>query len=96
MSLEIPTDFVKLNANICKQTTNFFLQVKLRVLFGAIFFPEIMLESFGCGLYMSAAYTRVFTVYKYIVYIRIGTVTQYIICQSAVCICRTPILQLCA
>ena len=27
------------------------------------FFPEIMLESWGCGLYTSAAYTRVFTVW---------------------------------
>ena len=40
------TDFVKFIANICKQT-NFFTS---QVLFGV--FPEIMLESFGCGLYM--------------------------------------------
>ena len=31
-----------------------------RVLFG-VFFSKIILESFGCGLYMRAAYTRVFT-----------------------------------
>ena len=43
------TDFVKFIANISEQTTNFFTS---RVLFGVLF-PEIMLESFGCGLYTS-------------------------------------------
>ena len=33
------------------------------VLFGVIFFLKIVVESFGCGLYTSAAYTRVFTVF---------------------------------
>ena len=32
------------------------------LLFGVIFFSESMLESFGCGLYTSAAYTQVFMV----------------------------------
>ena len=31
--------------------------------FWSSFFSEIMLECWGCGLYTSAAYTRVFTVY---------------------------------
>ena len=31
--------------------------------FGFLFFSKIMLESWGCGLYTSAAYTQVFTVY---------------------------------
>ena len=45
-------------ANICEQTTNFFYKSSA---FWS-FFSEIVLESFGCGLYTSAAYTRVFTV----------------------------------
>ena len=54
-------DFVTFIVNVCEQTTNFFSLT--RVLFGLlIFFPEIMLESWGCGLYTSAAYTRVFMV----------------------------------
>ena len=32
------------------------------VLFGVPIFSKIMLGSWGCGLYTSAAYTRVFTV----------------------------------
>ena len=40
-------------------TTNFFY--KSSAFWNFVFF-EIMLESFGCGLYTSAAYTRVFTV----------------------------------
>ena len=43
------------------------------------FFPEIMLESFGCGLYTSATYTRVFTVYNYLLYHLI------IQCKSFIC-----------
>ena len=39
---------------------NLFLQVEC---FLELFFSEIMLESWGCGLYTSAAYTRVFTVF---------------------------------
>ena len=31
-----------------------------------VLFSEIMLECWGCGLYMSAAYTRVFTVFKFL------------------------------
>ena len=30
-----------------------------------LFFSEIMFESWGCGLYASAAYTRVFMVYPF-------------------------------
>ena len=39
-----------------------------RVLFGVLifFFLKIMLESWGCGLYTSAAYTRVFTVFLWL------------------------------
>ena len=37
------------------------LLLTCQVLFGVIF-SEIMLKSFVCGLYMSAAYTQVFTV----------------------------------
>ena len=48
-------------ANICEQTTNFFYKSSA-FWHGVIFFSEIMLESWGCGLYTSAAYTRVFTV----------------------------------
>ena len=33
--------------------------------FWSFFFSKIMLESWGCGLYMSAAYTRVFTVFQF-------------------------------
>ena len=43
------------------QTNELFLQVEC---FLELFFPEIMPESWGCGLYTSAAYTRVFTVYS--------------------------------
>ena len=53
------TDFVKFIANICEQTTNFFYKSSA---FWNYFFSEIILESFGCGLCTSAAYTRVFTV----------------------------------
>ena len=45
--------------NICEQKTNFFYKSSA---FWSNFFSEIMLESWGCGLYTSAAYTRVFTV----------------------------------
>ena len=48
-----------LTSAICKQTINFFLHECFLEFF---FFPEIMLECWGCGLYTSAAYTRVFTV----------------------------------
>ena len=44
---------------ICEQTINFFLHECFLEFF---FFPKFMLECWGCGLYTSAAYTRVFTV----------------------------------
>ena len=50
--------------SVNKQQT-FFKIVPFQVLF---FSPEIILESWGCGLYMSAAYTRVFTVVLMTVY----------------------------
>ena len=43
-----------------RTNTELFLQVEW--FFELFFFPEIMPESWGCGLYTSAAYTRVFTV----------------------------------
>ena len=58
MSLEIQISSSLLLTSANKRQTFF----TSRVLFGVIFFSEIMLESFGCGLYTSAAYTRVFTV----------------------------------
>ena len=48
MSLEIQPDFIKFIANICEQTTNFFYKCFLE-----LFFTEIMLQSFGCGVYTS-------------------------------------------
>ena len=45
------SDFIKFIANICKQTTNFF-------------YKSSAFWSWGCGLYTSAAHTRVFTVYN--------------------------------
>ena len=44
----------------CANKRSPFLQKRI---FGFFFFFKIMLESWGCGLYTSAAYTRVFTVY---------------------------------
>ena len=49
----------QISPSLCKQTMNFFLHECFLEFF---FFPEIMLECWGCGLYTSAAYTRVFTV----------------------------------
>ena len=34
--------------------------------FSDVFFPKIMPESWGCGFYISAAYTQVFTVYPFV------------------------------
>ena len=48
-----------LTSAICKPTINFFLHECFLEFF---FPPEIMLECWGCGLFTSAAYTRVFTV----------------------------------
>ena len=61
MSLETQISSSLLLTSANKQRTFF----TSRVLFG-VFFPEIMLESSGCGLYMSAAYTQVFVVYEYV------------------------------
>ena len=47
-------DFAKFIANICEQTTNFFYKSSA---FWSYFFSKIILESFGCSLYTSAAYT---------------------------------------
>ena len=58
MSLEIQISSSLLLTSANKRQTCF----TSGVLFGVIFFPEIMLESWGCGLYTSAAYTRVFMV----------------------------------
>ena len=58
MSLEIQISSSLLLTSANKRQTFFTSQV----LFG-VFFSEIMLESLGCGLYTSAAYTRVFTVF---------------------------------
>ena len=59
MLLEIQ---ISSTANICEQTTNFYYKSR-ECFLELLFFSEIMLESFGCGLYTSAAYTWVFTVH---------------------------------
>ena len=51
-----------LTSAICKQMIDFFLHECFLEFF---FFPEIMLECWGCGLYTSGAYTWVFTVFDY-------------------------------
>ena len=38
--------------------------VRVKCFFGCFFFSYIMPESWGCGLYTSAAYTQVFMVIK--------------------------------
>ena len=53
-------DFVKFIVSICEQAND--LSFTDESAFWTIFFLEIMLESWGCGLYTSAAYTRVFTI----------------------------------
>ena len=57
MSLEIQPDLSSLLLTSANKQRTF---ITSRVLFG-VFFPK-MLECFGCALYTSAAYTRVFTV----------------------------------
>ena len=44
---------------MCEQTITFCTKAHFW-----FFFFKIMLESWGCGLYTSAAYTRVFTVFN--------------------------------
>ena len=60
MSLEIQISSSLLLTSANKQRTFFTSQV----LFG-FFFPVIIRESFGCGLYTSVAYTRVLTVFEF-------------------------------
>ena len=55
-------DFVKFIVSICEQTNDLSFTDKSAFWTSYFFFLEIMLESWGCGLYTSAAYTRVFTV----------------------------------
>ena len=60
MSLEIQISSSLLLTSANKGQTFFTSQALFRV----FLFSEIMLESWGCGLYTSAAYTRVFTVFS--------------------------------
>ena len=55
-------DFLKFIASICEQTNDPSFTDKSAFWTSYFFFLEIMLVSWGCGLYTSAAYTRVFTV----------------------------------
>ena len=56
-------DFVKFIVSICEQTNDLSFTDKSAFWTSYFFFSKIMLESWGCGLYTSAAYTRVFTVF---------------------------------
>ena len=62
MSLEIQILSSLSLISATKRNDERFLQFEC---FLELFFSEIMLESWGCGLYTSAAYTRVFTVTGY-------------------------------
>ena len=57
--------FVKFIVSICEQTNDLSFTDKSAFSVDLFFFLKIMLESWGCGLYTSAAYTRVFTVWQY-------------------------------
>ena len=59
MALEIQISSSLLLTSANKQRTFF----TGRVLFGIIFFLKIVVESCGCGLYTTAAYTRVLSVF---------------------------------
>ena len=54
-------DFVKFIVNIFEQTTNFFSLTKV-LFWTSYFFTRSHAWNWGCGLYTSAANTRVFTV----------------------------------
>ena len=55
----------------------FFYWRECFLFFLLIFLPEIMLESWGCGLYTSAAYTRVFRVLHFITILTIICINIY-------------------
>ena len=55
-------DFVKFIVSICEQMNDLSFTDKSAFWTSFFFFLEIMLESWGCSLYTSVAYTRVFTV----------------------------------